>query len=297
MYAFFRLLYLGSFAKSAIVAIGAATIPWAAALAALPWDRAALVYWGAALLFFLVLGYRSWQFRREIVDSVKPAADFADALSRGDADAKRKAARQLVAAIAADEDDDEEHPGSALDAGKSGLVRGETRERVARISALLAQAGVPAAREHVEAFLAEHEADHGLPEPLEILAALLPDQHRSLFAEVEDEDTHAALVRDLADATRGAWQVEEVLSRKDEESGACRVSVKEQGRWTHWRFAEYGHVLSCNFLRHLLEHGGRRAGGRFLVCSQEDEFVDVLFLPGTALDALEQASLPLTGTR
>ncbi len=296
MYAFFRLLYLGSFAKSALVAVGAATVPWAAALATLPWDQARLVYWGAAALVFAVLGYRSWQFRREIVDNVKPAADFAKALSSGDADEKRKATLELVAAIAADEgeDDEETYEEEAPDSEASRRARAETRERVARIVALLAEAGIPAADDHVKAFLDEHDPDYGVPAPLEILAAILPEQHRSLFAEVEDEGTHAALVRELADATRGAWQVDDVLSRKDEENGACQVSVKERGHWTHWRFAEYGHALSCNFLRHLLDHGGRRADGKFLVCNQEDEFVDVLFLPAAALSALDQASLPLT---
>ena len=47
---------------------------------ALPWGQATLVYWASALLFFLVFGYRSWQFRREIVENVKPGADLVKAM-------------------------------------------------------------------------------------------------------------------------------------------------------------------------------------------------------------------------
>jgi len=295
MYAFFRLLYLGSFAKSAALALGTALVPWAVAVAALPWSQATLVFWAATLAFFAVFGYRSWRFRREIVENVKPGVDLAQAMSSGDDEKRRDAAARLIAAIAADAGDDEGDEIAEPEGAETERVRAATRLRLEHIVTALAGAGVEIQEQRVIDFVREQDPDYGVPETLETLGALLPEQHLSLHAEVDEHDAHAVIVRALAGATAGAWQLEEAMSRKDEENGGCQVSLKEGGDWVHWRFAEYDHHLSSNFLQHTLAHGGGRAGGRFVICSHEDEFIDLLFLPRAVLDSLEQANLSLAG--
>lgn len=98
------------------------------------------------------------------------------------------------------------------------------------------------------------------------------------FDDFCNDDDHAGLVEELAEATQGAWKPEEVNSSFDEENDRWVVSFQDQGQSVSWRFTQSGDHLSENFIKQLFDHCQKQTGMKIVTVDSEDWF-EGLVLP------------------
>jgi hypothetical protein len=96
------------------------------------------------------------------------------------------------------------------------------------------------------------------------------------FEDYCNDEDHASLVDEVAQATQGAWQPENVTSSFDEDSDRWVVTFAEGGTPVTWRFSQSGDNLSTTLIDKLNAHAQERSGHTLVEIDTEDYFEGVM---------------------
>jgi len=127
---------------------------------------------------------------------------------------------------------------------------------------------------------------HSAVEPSDYVAYFIEDNTVDIWSEgFDEEDAHAELVNEMAEATNGKWVISDAKSTYDEASKKWVVKFTENSERKTWRFSQSGDELSQKFLRQLVAYAESRSG-YVAWADSEDDNVEIVFLPNELYQAL-----------
>lgn len=171
-------------------------------------------------------------------------------------------------------DDDPEDEPVEIDEETRAANIAQLKEKTSRLSELCVQGGYLSAedsKEAAEALLEEYADGEYACSTESYIEAFLPDNIVSFIDEdFCNDDDHAGLVEEFAQATNGNWKIDQCHSHHDEDSDKWLVSFTENGSQKTWRFSQAGDRLNLKFVEQLVAYVQRQSGYTITQLDQED---------------------------